>query len=352
MKKILLLFLIILSISEKFDLKKQLEMIYEYINIGRSFYHVEECTISTDLEKLAQKYSDYLLQHPEVPITKHSKKTYLGSNLGKTIYVGKKVDDYFFNVILAWFEEGTFYFKDSKRAKPSPKTANFTQLVWKNSKLIGCGLSCNDDLCYLVCDFYPPGNIENEYEENVFDFKYVEEGEDPIKILEDDQKNLVEEEDADSKKALEKFRDEITEIHNYYRKLHGVGEVERDSELEKIAQNSAKEIAEYEGIELKKTTEKYEGNNVCENIFITARDFNGKKVVDEWYSTIKYYNFNKPVSFKPELADRFINVIWKSTKKIGCGYAVNDGYHFATCVYYPCDNCDTLFSENVLPESE
>ena len=201
-------------------------MIYEYINIGRSFYHVEECTISTDLEKLAQKYSDYLLEHPEVPITEHSKKTYLGSNLGETIYVGKKVDDYFFNVILAWFEEGTFYFKDSKRAKPSPKTANFTQLVWKNSKLIGCGLSCNDDLCYLVCDFYPPGNIENEYEENVSAFLY-QKGE--RKIIAEEQENLLEDKDTDFKKELEKFRDEITERHNYYRKLHGVGEVERDS---------------------------------------------------------------------------------------------------------------------------
>ena len=350
MKKILLLFLIILSVSEKFDLKKQLEMIYEYINIGRSFYHVEECTISTDLEKLAQKYSDYLLQHPEVPITKHSKKTYLGSNLGETIYVGKKVDDYFFNVILAWFEEGTFYFKDSKRAKPSPKTANFTQLVWKNSKLIGCGLSCNDDICYLVCDFYPPGNIENEYEENVSAFLY-QKGE--RKIIAEEQENLLEDKDTDFKKYLEKFRDEITERHNYYRRQHGVGEVERDSELEKIAQNSAKEIAEYEGIDIKKTTEKYEGKNVCESIFITARDFNGKKVVDEWYSRIKYYDFNNPSSFKTKYADEFINIVWKDTKKIGCGYAVaDDGYYFATCVYYPCDNCDTLFSENVLPESE
>ena len=355
MKKILLLFLIGLSVikcDEEFDFKQQMIFIYEFINFGRPAYQVEKLTISTDLEKLAKKYSDYLLKHPEVPITEHSGNTYEGTKLGENIYVGKKCIEFFYNSVESWFQEKKIYFKDSKRAKPSPETAHFTQLVWKNSKLIGCGLSCNDDICYLVCDFYPPGNIENEYEENVFDFKYVEEGEEPIKILEDDQKNLVEEEDADSKNALEKFRDEITEIHNYYRKLHGVGEVERDSELEKIAQNSAKEIAEYEGIELKKTTEKYEGNNVCENIFITARDFNGKKVVDEWYSTIKYYNFNKPVSFKPELADRFINVIWKSTKKIGCGYAVNDGYHFATCVYYPCDNCDTLFSENVLPESE
>ena len=261
MKKILLLFLIILSVSEKFDLKKQVEMVYEYINIGRYFHHVEQFTISTDLEKLAQKYSDYLLQHPEVPITEHSKKTYLGSNLGETIYVGKKVDDYFYNVILAWFEEGTFYFKDSKRAKPSPKTANFTQLVWKNSKLIGCGLSCNDDLCYLVCDFYPPGNIENEYEENVSAFLY-QKGE--HKKTEEKQENLLEDKDTDFKKSLEKFRDEITERHNYYRRQHGVGEVERDSELEKIAQNSAKEIAEYEGIELKKKLLK----NTKEKMFV------------------------------------------------------------------------------------
>ncbi len=47
---------------------------------------------------------------------------------------------------------------------------------------------------------------------------------------------------------MEKFRKEITERHNYYRKEHNVGELERDSELEKIAQNAAEYMSEIDSI--------------------------------------------------------------------------------------------------------
>ena len=50
-----------------------------------------------------------------------------------------------------------------------------------------------------------------------------------------DDKMILAEDVSDSK-TLEKFRNEITERHNYYRKKHNVGELERDSKLEKIAQ--------------------------------------------------------------------------------------------------------------------
>jgi pathogenesis-related protein 1 len=54
-----------------------------------------------------------------------------------------------------------------------PDTAyNYTQLVWKSSKKIGCSWSakqCTDSpgTYYLYCEFSPKGNIEGEYEANV-----------------------------------------------------------------------------------------------------------------------------------------------------------------------------------------
>ena len=48
---------------------------------------------------------------------------------------------------------------------------------------------------------------------------------------------------------------------------------------------------------------------------------------------------------------QFINLIWKNTKKIGCGYACEENECFAICTYYPCGGCEYLYSKNVLPKS-
>lgn len=46
---------------------------------------------------------------------------------------------------------------------------NFTQLVWKETKTIGIGVSAPDDdgKIYLVCLYKPPGNVAGAFAENV-----------------------------------------------------------------------------------------------------------------------------------------------------------------------------------------
>jgi len=51
-------------------------------------------------------------------------------------------------------------------------TGHFTQLVWKGSKQIGCGASCNNsNKCYVTCNYYPPGNYIGQFASNVFPLK-------------------------------------------------------------------------------------------------------------------------------------------------------------------------------------
>jgi len=51
--------------------------------------------------------------------------------------------------------------------------AHFTQTVWKSSRRMGCAFStirCTNNEnqeWWFYCDFDPPGNYEDEYEENV-----------------------------------------------------------------------------------------------------------------------------------------------------------------------------------------
>ena len=66
--------------------------------------------------------------------------------------------------------------------------------------------------------------------------------------------------------SLEAFRKEITERHNYYRKRHHVGDLERDSNLEEIAQISAEYMLETDSISY--FDEKYIGDFLFKVFFI------------------------------------------------------------------------------------
>jgi hypothetical protein len=52
----------------------------------------------------------------------------------------------------------------------SMQTGSFTQLVWKNSRLLGVGIAYTDSgrSAYIVAQYTPPGNFGNEYQDNVF----------------------------------------------------------------------------------------------------------------------------------------------------------------------------------------
>ena len=93
---------------------------------------------------------------------------------------------------------------------------HFTQLVWKNTKKIGCGIAVDDKETYFVtCFYYPSGNYNSQFAVNVF----------PIHDGVDEQT----ESDVDSdKKELEKFRNDALKRHNYYRAQHKVGNLERN----------------------------------------------------------------------------------------------------------------------------
>lgn len=48
------------------------------------------------------------------------------------------------------------------------ETGHFTQLVWQNSSEVGCGRKlCGEKGWYLVCEYWPVGNVEGQYEDSV-----------------------------------------------------------------------------------------------------------------------------------------------------------------------------------------
>ena len=69
----------------------------------------------------------------------------------------------------AWGDErDMFDFKDGGFSK---KTGHFTQLVWKTSRQVGCGRKdCGEGKgWYLACEYYPGGNVQGQYREEVLE---------------------------------------------------------------------------------------------------------------------------------------------------------------------------------------
>ncbi|CDS03903.1 hypothetical protein LRAMOSA06858 [Lichtheimia ramosa] len=103
-----------------------------------------------DLEKFAQSWANRC-------VFEHSHAQGQGENLA----MGMKD---FAGAIGAWYNEEKLY--DYNNPGFSGATGHFTQVVWKSTTEVGCGVkSCPNGKMY-VCSYKPPGNVvtpDNSY---------------------------------------------------------------------------------------------------------------------------------------------------------------------------------------------
>jgi len=123
----------------------------------RSAVGVPDLVWDTTLARNAQIWADTIASNGRSSHSKNRVKT------GENISYGTADDNTVTDLIGLWGAEGEYFVS----GRPYPECTSgsqsdvwhYTQLVWKKSTKLGCGLGSSDGKNYLVCQYYPQGNM-------------------------------------------------------------------------------------------------------------------------------------------------------------------------------------------------
>ena len=150
------------SFASGLDLETIRKNILKNHNYHRNQHKVGDLKRNSELEKIAQEYSEKLAS---TNTFEHSGNTYKGKPLGENLYAGWGVKITGTEASDAWYDEIKKY--NFKKQGFSSETGHFTQLIWKGTSEIGCGAAC-EEMCAITCNYFPAGNVIGEFESNVF----------------------------------------------------------------------------------------------------------------------------------------------------------------------------------------
>lgn len=131
----------------------------DYINVLRAKHNAPPLQYNTSLAKSSNEWAYYL---SSITSLVHS-SGFIGENLGLIQFNSNST----INIINLWYNEKIKY--DYSNPGFTYETGHFTQLIWKNTKSVGFGISLdvNTNYMYMVMQFYPPGNIQGDFANNV-----------------------------------------------------------------------------------------------------------------------------------------------------------------------------------------
>ncbi|HVK72612.1 MAG TPA: CAP domain-containing protein [Kofleriaceae bacterium] len=127
-------------------------------NRVRAAHCAPPLTWSPELAKVAQAWADQLRNAGCA--FEHSRTRY-GENLaGGTSGALSPA-----SVTEMWYREVGSY--DFKRGGFSMDTGHFTQVVWRDTRSLGCGKTTCRGMDIYVCNYDPPGNVQGQYRDQV-----------------------------------------------------------------------------------------------------------------------------------------------------------------------------------------
>ncbi|CAF1101532.1 unnamed protein product [Adineta ricciae] len=142
------------------------ESTLKLLNGYRARHSAEPLTVNEQLCEIAQRWAEQMartgkLEHSPAEMRNFGRQT-LGENFGASFQAELTGD----KMVRKWMKESKRYMYGFDGRKD---TENFTQSVWQASREIGVGRARSEDgnWWYGVVVFDPPGNIPNQYSNNV-----------------------------------------------------------------------------------------------------------------------------------------------------------------------------------------
>ncbi len=132
------------------------DSILAYHNVARTSVGIENLEWSNELEIEAKSWANYLATNN---LFKHSHVQNAGENLWK----GTTKAYTYKNMVDTWVNEKEFFvnntFPDVSTTGDWTVVGHYTQIVWRNTKLVGCALFTANGFDVLVCRYKKPGNV-------------------------------------------------------------------------------------------------------------------------------------------------------------------------------------------------
>ncbi|GEM_PF-584541 len=117
-------------------------------------------TWSKELAAYAQKWADHLAA-TRCDLAHRPSSGEWAQKYGENLFAGSAKFFTVADAVKLWENEKKNY-KGQAIDSGSANSGHYTQLVWKNTKQVGCGkVVCKDDLI-VVCNYDPPGNIAGQ----------------------------------------------------------------------------------------------------------------------------------------------------------------------------------------------
>ncbi|GJN24434.1 hypothetical protein PR202_gb12172 [Eleusine coracana subsp. coracana] len=67
------------------------------------------------------------------------------------------------DAVKSWVDEKQYYNYGSNSCAEGKECGHYTQVVWRNTKTIGCARNiCNNGGIFIICSYNPPGNFIGE----------------------------------------------------------------------------------------------------------------------------------------------------------------------------------------------
>ncbi|CAF0960944.1 unnamed protein product [Didymodactylos carnosus] len=155
------------STYDAHQLKVQQEVLQQH-NLYRARHCALALILNDVLTEIAQEYAEELAIQNQF---QHSSNTVNGGkSLGENLYMMSGSETLNVNGATSttdWYDEIKYY--NFNRPGFSSGASHFTQVVWKDSIYLGVGVAYgnNGRLAYVVTNYYPAGNVQGDYQQNV-----------------------------------------------------------------------------------------------------------------------------------------------------------------------------------------